>query len=416
MDKNDITRKLNEANEKRSSVYKDIADFGQKIVDEKRGYTGEEDSKREDMLKNIEPLDGQIRSFKDQIKALDEQAHNDASIAEEIRSGATATSNSLDDDQYRSAFDGFMRTGDADELREATRSLSGIVTTKGEEIVPTDFFSAVEARIAEENSLSGLIQTVSIGSRNAKFAIHTGLSVAKPREEGGEYNVNDGTLGQKTVQIYNLGHITKVSEELLDDSFTDVQAFVASDMGQAYANAIELFGLQGKEGAPLIGETVAGLDGLVPTGLLNDPDIEELETAVSGSLTLDDMYELLEDVPSSVSGRSSILTHKSVTKSLRMMKDADDRPLWQPNLEAGRPSVFGGHEIHKSDYMPAMAGGNKSILFGDFSKVTMYLRQQMTLRRLQEAYATSGQVGFRGSLRMDIVCRQPAALRTLKIK
>ena len=414
-DINDLKRKLATATDERRSLYVETAAFSKKASDEKRSFTGEEETQYQKMNDALEPLDSLIRSTQDEIRSLDEQGKEDQKTAEEIQRGSISAS-PLDGDQYRSAFDGFIRTGDASELRELKRSMSGITTTGGEEFVPTEFFTQVEKRIAEENSLSGLIETRTIGSRHATFAIHTGVSVAVPRSEGEAYNVNDGTLGQKTVNVYNFGHITKVSEELLADSFTDVAGFVAQDQAQAYANAIEVYGLQGKDGAPNVGLTVASVDGKVPEGILNDAGIAAIESLVSGSIGLDDLINITEDVPSSVENRASILTHKSVSKALRIMKDADGRPLWQPNIQAGRPALFNGHEVFKSDFMPALAAGATPLLFGDFSKITMYLRQQMTMMRLNERYRDSGEIGFRGSLRMDIVTRQPGALRKLTIQ
>lgn len=416
MDKNDILRKLAGLKEERRGLYQTIADFTKKIADEKRGFSNEEDEQYQRMNADIDAKDSEIRSLEAQLEVIRSQESADEETAEELRSGQATVTNPFASDQYRSAFDAFVRTGNASDLRDLRRSMSGVTTSGGEEFVPTEFFSTVEARIKEETSLSSLINIQTIGSRHAKFAIHTGVSVAVPRAEGEAYGVNDPTTGQKEVDIFNFGHITKVSEELLEDSFTNVEQFIAMDQGEAYGNAIECFGINGEQGATLVGLTVPGVTGKVPTGLLYDTGIPEIETAAAGVVTLDDVIELTEDVPSAVSRNASILAHKSFVKQVRKLKDTTGQPLWQPNIQAGRPSTLNGHEVYRSDFMPAFAAGATPVLFGDFSRITMYARSMMTLMRLNEKYRDTGEIGFRGNLRMDLLARQPAALRRFKIK
>lgn len=415
-DTNDLKRKLTEAKNNRKTLLKEIADTAKVSADEKRSFTGEEETKYQEMLNKDEASQSQIRSYQAEIASIEAENEEDAKTAEEIRSGKVEVKNPFASDKYRSEFNEFLKSGDASGLEDYKRGLSGSTPTKGQEIVPIEFFSQVEKRIKEETTLGQLINFQTIGSRDARFAIKTGISVAKPRNEGETYGESDPTMAQKTVQVYNFGHITKVTEELLADGFTNVESFIAEDQAEAYANSIEAFGLQGEGAATALGLTTAQVTGKVPLGLLNDPDITELETAASGALTYDDLIELTEDVSSSVASRSSFIVHKSITKALRLMKDADGRPLWQPNLQAGRPALFAGHEVHRSDFMPDDTAGNTPIMFGDFSRVTAYMRQMMTLMRLNELYRASGEIGFRGSFRLDILAKQPAALRKLKIK
>ena len=415
-DKNDLLRQLNEAKSERKNLLSEIAGVSKKAADEKRSFDANEETKYQEMLDKDGLLQSDIRSHQDAINSIEASIQEDAETAEEIRSGKVTVNNAFASDEYRSEFANFLRTGDASGLEEAKRSLSGSTPTKGQEIVPIEFFAQVEKRIKEQTSLGQLINMQTIGSRDARFAIKTGISVAKPRDEGEAYGESDPSLGQKTVQVYNFGHITKVTEELLADGFTNVESFIAEDQAEAYANSIEAFGLQGEDAFTQLGLTLAEVQGKVPQGLLNDPDIPELETDVSGALSYDDIINLTEDVSSSVAARSSFIVHKSVTKTLRLLKDADGRPLWQPNLQLGRPAVFAGHEVHRSDFMPEFAAGNTPIMFGDFSRVTAYMRQMMTILRLNELYRASGEIGFRGSFRLDLLAKQPAALRKLTIK
>ena len=66
--------------------------------------------------------------------------------------------------------------------------------------------------------------------------------------------------------------------------------------------------------------------------------------------------------------------------------------------------------------MPSIAAGAKSILFGDFNYYWIADRQGRTFKRLNELYATTGQVGFLASQRVDGKLILPEALKVLKNK
>ena len=51
--------------------------------------------------------------------------------------------------------------------------------------------------------------------------------------------------------------------------------------------------------------------------------------------------------------------------------------------------------------MPSIAAGAKSIIFGDFNYYWIADRQGRTFKRLNELFATTGQVGFLASQRVD---------------
>jgi HK97 family phage major capsid protein len=66
--------------------------------------------------------------------------------------------------------------------------------------------------------------------------------------------------------------------------------------------------------------------------------------------------------------------------------------------------------------MPSVAAGNKSIAFGDFSYYWIADRQGRTFKRLNELYATTGQVGFLASQRLDGKLILPEAIKVLQQK
>ena len=66
--------------------------------------------------------------------------------------------------------------------------------------------------------------------------------------------------------------------------------------------------------------------------------------------------------------------------------------------------------------MPSIAAGAKSIIFGDFNYYWIADRQGRTFKRLNELFATTGQVGFPAFQRVDGKLILPETLKVLKQK
>ena len=66
--------------------------------------------------------------------------------------------------------------------------------------------------------------------------------------------------------------------------------------------------------------------------------------------------------------------------------------------------------------MPEIAAGNKTIAFGDFNYFWIADRQGRSFMRLNELFAAKGQVGFRGSQRVDGKLILPEAIKVLQQK
>ena len=83
-----------------------------------------------------------------------------------------------------------------------------------------------------------------------------------------------------------------------------------------------------------------------------------------------------------------------------------------PAPEPFRPSTV----APVSTFMPAIAAGAKSILFGDLGYYWVADRQGRSFKRLNELFAATGQVGFLSSERVDGKLILPEAVKVLAQK
>lgn len=104
----------------------------------------------------------------------------------------------------------------------------------------------------------------------------------------------------------------------------------------------------------------------------------------------------------------------AVLEDLRQLTDADGRPLWQPSLQAGAPSVFNGREYIVNNYMATPAINAKTVLFGDFREGYLIRDvRDVQAMRLTERYADFLQVGFLSFQRADGLTQNAAAYKAL---
>lgn len=79
----------------------------------------------------------------------------------------------------------------------------------------------------------------------------------------------------------------------------------------------------------------------------------------------------------------------------------DDRPLWQPSIREGEPDRFEGYRYTINNDMANMATGQKSILFGDFSKYKIRQVGGYNMARSTERYIDERAVVFFITARFD---------------
>ena len=106
----------------------------------------------------------------------------------------------------------------------------------------------------------------------------------------------------------------------------------------------------------------------------------------------------------------------STVKLLRKLKNGNGDYIWQPSVTAGTPDTILNRPVYTSSYMPAAEAGAKSVLFGDLGYYWVADREGRSFKRLTELYATTGQVGFLASQRVDGKLILPEAVKVLAMK
>jgi HK97 family phage major capsid protein len=224
-------------------------------------------------------------------------------------------------------------------------------------------------------------------------------------DEEGAFNESDDAFTQVTLSAYKLGTMLKVSDELLNDSYFDLEAYIAAEFARRIGAAEE-------EGF------ITGNGISKPTGLLNATGGASLGvTAASATaITMDEVLDLYHSLKSAYRKNATFLVNDATVKAIRKLKDGQGQYLWQPSVQAGTPDTILNRPVISTQFMPTAEAGAKTILFGDFKYYWIADRQGRTFKRLNELYAANGQVGFLASQRLDAKLILPEAIKVLQQK
>jgi HK97 family phage major capsid protein len=198
-----------------------------------------------------------------------------------------------------------------------------------------------------------------------------------------------------------------VSVQLLQDSAFDF----SGELSDAFAirlgrlvNDAYTTGAGSGSGQPA---GVVGAAGTTVTAV-GDPIV-----ASTNSVGYDDLENVQFGVDAAYRVNGKYMFSDNTFKAIRKLKDSLGRPLFQTSLAEGVPDTILGKPYIVNYSMADIGSGNKSVLFGDFSKYRIRNVGGVTMFRFNEAFMSNHQIGFQAYLRTDGICIQSAAFAVL---
>lgn len=305
-------------------------------------------------------------------------------------------------DEYKKNFWNALRS--KYPLPSVTNALQVGTDSEGGYLVPDEFERTLIEALEEENIFRRIATVIHSNSGDRKIPVVASKGTAGWIDEEGLYPESDDSFGQLSLGAYKLGTMIKISEELLNDSAFDMEGYITREFARRIGTKEEEAFFKG--------------DGTgKPLGLLAETGGADIGVTTTGaSITADDVIDLYYSLRVPYRKKAKWIMNDSTVSALRKLKDQNGQYLWQPSLVAGTPNTILGCEVISSPFMPSIAAGEKAIAFGDYSYYWIADRQGRTFKRLNELFATTGQVGFLGAQRVDGKLILPEAIKVLKLK
>jgi HK97 family phage major capsid protein len=275
--------------------------------------------------------------------------------------------------------------------REVLAALNITTPSAGGYAVPTEFDRSIVEKLVNVNvmrQLADIITTAGDRKIMVENAIGSADWTAEAATATNDSGSDDDSFSQVSLSAYKLTRIVKVSEELLEDAFFDVQGYLARKFANAFGIAEEA-------------AFVNGAGSTKPTGVVRGASAGTT-FHLHNDIATDEIFDLFHSLKRAYRANGSWLINDSTALMLRKKKTSQGEYIWQNDLAGGRPDTLVGKPVFVSDSMPtADNAGNKAVLFGDFKYYTIADRTPRSFTRLNELYAANGQVGFRGVERTE---------------
>lgn len=395
--------KVLELKEKRAKAWEAAKAF----LDSKQGSNGlmsAEDAATYDRMET------EVVDLGKEIERLERQAVIDAELAKASSapitnkpnaqlSGETKTGRATD--EYRRAFWDNMRNRNSYEIQNA---LSIGTDSEGGYLCPEEYEKKLVEALEDEVFFRSLATVIRTSSGDRKIPIVTSKGEAAWIDEGGQFPESDDSFGQTSIGAHKLATMIKVSDELLNDSVFNIEQYISKEFGRRIGTK--------EEEAFFVGDGTGK-----PIGIFNKTGGAETGvTAATTGITFDDVMDLYYSLRAPYRNKATWILNDSTVKAIRKLKDGNGNYIWQPSVREGEPDRILNRPYRTSIYVPELAAGSRVMAFGDFSYYWIADRQGRSFKRLNELFATTGQVGFLASERVDGKLILSEAVKTLDIK
>jgi len=345
----------------------------------------------------------------DDLKAKIDRAErleaSEAHLAQRQAASAAARGISIDEQQdedliEQEAFSTYLRGGmtalTADQQQIATRRFQAAQSTGsqtgGGYTVPQGFYAQMESA---ELAYGGMLEAAFV------FDTDSGNQLPIPTDNdtsnsGAILQENiitpeqDVTFGMVPLNAYTYtSKLVRVSNQLLQDSAFNLDAFLANKLGTRIARATNAHFTTGDGASKPTG--VAFVSTLGKAGA----------TGQTLTIVWDDIIDLHHSVDPAYRRNGRFMMADSALKIIKKLKDGEGRYLWQSGVALKEPDTIDGKPYTINQDMAAMAASAKSMLFGDFSKYWIRRVRGVQVLRLTERYADYNQTGFVAFQRWD---------------
>ncbi|WP_421868083.1 phage major capsid protein [Marinobacter adhaerens] len=403
--------KLHELKQAYNELARNMRNLHDKIGD--TTWTDEQRSQWNEWKQKLDGFDAQIKR-EEELRDADQRFVEDneeeylETLGNQERGGQSI------DEQRAQAFDGFLRQGMSEmsaEQRQILREMRAQSTdsdTAGGYTVPTEMLNRIHEAMKDYGGLASVAQILTTeNGQTLEWPTSDGTA-----EEGELIGENSqASEGDVIFGIKNLGakklssKVIRVSNELLNDSGIDIQAFLANRIGSRLGRGEAKFLVQG---------TGAGTPEQ-PTGL--QASVTGTTTAASSSeFTWQEVNGLIHSIDPAYRRAANFRVglNDNTLKLMTEMEDLQGRPLWLPAVSGAAPATILNVPYFVDQGIADIGVNAKFMYAGDFAQFIIRRVRYMVLKRLVERYADFDQTGFLAFHRFDCVLQDAAAIKALQ--
>ena len=370
--------------------------------------------RREELRQNMETLvntaDTECRAMTEEETAQFDAAESeiraiDATIEREERTRGVSNLPAPTDAEERAAAEESTFVdyvlGRASELRAGEQNMT--MANNGA-IIPTSIADRIVTAVRDRCPIlsgatiyrvNGTLKVPVWGKANTTHDIAVGYQT-----EFTELTADSGKFTSVDLSGYLAGALTLIGNSVENNSVFNVTDFIINQMAEEIALFLEKELLNGTSGKA--------------TGALSTPTA--VTAASATAITADELIELQAQVKQVYQANACWTMAPETFTSLKKLKDSNGRYLLQDDVTGEFPYRLLGKPVYLSDNMPKLAAGASAVLYGDYSGLSVNLREDISIQVLREKYATQHAIGVVAWFEFDSKVTDSQKLAVLNMK
>ncbi len=317
---------------------------------------------------------------------------------------------------HKAAFDGYVRRGEAGQLRGLEgKALSVASDPDGGYLVPDETERAVNRSLRDVSPIRAIagLRQVSSAVYKKPFSL-TGPGTGWVGETAARPETTTPTLAELSFPTMELYAMPAATPALLDDSAVSIDEWLAEEVRLAFAV---------QEGQAF----VAGNGVNKPRGFTDYPKVANaswswgnigyIATGTAGAFPAsnpsDKLIDLAYAVKSGYRANAHFVMNRATQAVIRKFKDADGNSIWQPSAKPGEAPSLLGHPVAEAEDMPDIAASSHSVAFGDFRRGYLVV-DRVGIRVLRDPYSSKPYVLFYTTKRVGGGVQDFDAIKLLK--
>lgn len=284
----------------------------------------------------------------------------------------------------------------------AVKALSEGTAADGGNLLPADFWMELNRDLVDLVVMRQIARTITMRRNTLPIPRVTSSVQVYWTAENASKTTTTASFTQDTLTARKLAAILYASDELIEDSTGmgsfDIVQLIITLFAEAIASQEEFAFMQGN------GTTQ-------PTGLETARTAGTIAAIAAANQNFDDVIRLEYSLKPQYRANAVFLANDQTFKELRILKDGQNRYLWQEPLAAGQPATFHGYRCYSTMQLPKGV-----IYFGDFKKgYWIGDRKQVTVKVTQDSETafTKDQTAIRVVERVAGNVVLPSAIKAL---
>ncbi len=299
---------------------------------------------------------------------------------------------------YKSAFFKLAVGVSVDSLSSDERkAMSAGSDPDGGYLLPHSTIGRTVTKLYEQSVMRQLADVQTITTEKLEGVVDDDeASAGWVSELGTRSDTSTPTLNRYEIAAHEMYAMPKVSQKLIDDAATDVEAWLSGKIADKFGRVEGTAFWQGTGVGQPRGlasyTTAATADGSRAWG-----QFEHVVTGANGDFHTT-QFDPLQDIQGAMkdhflANAQWVMRREVRTKARKLKESTTNRYLWEPGMQVGAPERLNGYPVRCDQYMPALATGSLSLAFGDFRQAYTIV-DRMGMRTLRDPYTAKPYVVF----------------------